>query len=340
MPAKPEPQSLAFRTRGKPVNEFEFIADMLRGLSGPEGLSLLDDVALWKAPRGRQAVFSMDTLVEGVHFEDGRIDQTLGEKLIRVNISDIGAKGAKAHGYFLSLSLPQTLSPIALANFCDGLLNAQNDYDITLWGGDTTRSPGPLVLTLCIVGSVPKGKMVLRSNAKPGDLLCVSGTIGDSYLGLQSALNPNDKKTINSELYDKYLKPSPPYHAYSAIRKFANASLDISDGLLADCRHLADASHVQAEIHLTSVPLSPLAQSWVLSQDDYKEAKLKLFAGGDDYQVLLSVSPKYIDKITKEFSEKGFKLSVIGKIKSGSGVKCLDATGQDIPITDWGYTHF
>lgn len=323
------------------MDEFGFIAKYLSGLAGPEGLDLKDDAAVWTPPKGLDVVISMDTQVEGVHFPEGKFDAQTAEKLIRVNISDLVAKGADPIGYFLSLTLSEHVDEIALEDFCQGLARGQSTYAIKLWGGDTVRSRGKNVLTMTMIGTVAAGKTVLRAGAKPGDLICVTGNIGDSYLGLKTLLNQMDDFGSQSTFWQQaYHMPNPPFALRKDIGKYAVAALDISDGLLADAAHIADVSGVGMDIFLTTIPLSTASTKWVLGEASHQQARLQLATGGDDYQVLICVSERKISGLKRQANKAGIILTIIGKVTNGSGVKCRDSQGKAIPVDKPGYTHF
>ncbi len=323
------------------MDEFGFIAEHLAKLAGAEALELKDDVALFSPPKAQQIVISTDTLVEAVHFTKGQFDADLAAKLIAVNVSDIIAKGAKPIGYTLSLALGKTIGEADLVEFVSGLAKAQQDYGLKLWGGDTTKTKGQTVLTLTIFGLIPTGKTVLRAGAKQGDLLCVSGTIGNAYLGLKCVQGKMPLALLKTRRWlQAYKTPKPPFALYEALRKYANAAIDISDGLIADAAHLARASNVAAEIYLTTIPLSSDTSGWVLCQDDNIAARVKLATGGDDYQLLFSISQKYLPKLLKQAEAFDIAITAIGKITRGSGVVCLDSKGKLIKIDRPGYTHF
>ena len=316
------------------MGEFEFIAKHLTQLCGPQALDLKDDVAVWTPPSGQDAVISMDTIVEGVHFPNGKFDAELAQKLIRVNVSDIIAKGADPLGYVLSLCLPKQIHENQLAEFCKGLAKDQEKYGLKLWGGDTTRTNASCVLSLTIIGTLPRKKVVLRSGAQVGDILCVSGTIGDSYLGLQSLLENIEEQ---NECWDTaYHLPEPPFKMRHQIREFASAALDISDGLIADATHLAKASRIGLNIDLSKIPLSPETKQWVGRQKNYMDALIKLASGGDDYQVLLTIPKDEYEQALKQ----GIKITEIGVTTDELGVKCHDVNGEQIKTPKSGYTHF
>jgi len=325
----------------KAMDEFGFIAEHLSHLAGPEGLDLKDDAAVWQPPAGFDAVISMDTLVEGVHFPQGKFDAETAQKLIAVNISDIIAKGADPLGYFLSLSVPKDTNTDRLKDFSRGLDIAQKEYGIKLWGGDTTSTSGPITLSVTMMGTVPKGKTVLRSGAKIGDFVCVTGNIGGGYLGLKALLKQIDtEKYLTKYWLDRYHLPRPAFAFREVVRAYANSAIDISDGLLADAEHMARASGVGVEIRLPAIPLSTASTAWVLSQPDHQVARLELATGGDDYQILMCVSEFDMAVLKKQAGKAQIKLTVIGKVTVGEGIVCRGDQGEKIPISKLGYSHF
>lgn len=315
------------------MGEFDFIAEHLTQLCGPQALDLKDDIAVWTPPFGQDAIISMDTIVEGVHFPDGKFDTQLAQKLIRVNISDIIAKGADPVGYFLSLCLPERVDETQLIGFCKGLAIDQEKYGLKLWGGDTTRTKGVCVLSLTIIGTMPHKKAVLRTGANVGDIICVSGTIGDAYLGLQAV---SGRIRPSQYLEKAYHLPGPPFHMRCQIRDFASAALDISDGLIADAEHLAKASGIGIHLDLSKIPFSPEANEWIAEQENQMDALKQLVSGGDDYQVLMAIpEDKY-----KTAIEQGMQIVKIGVVTNGHGVTCFEGSGKQTTISKSGYTHF
>jgi thiamine-monophosphate kinase len=325
------------------MDEFGFIAGYLAKLSGEEALDLKDDVAVWNPPVGMDAIFSMDTIVEGVHFPMGKFDGEVAQKLLRVNLSDLVAKGADPVGYMLSLSIPTGKSSDELAVFCSGLGDFQALFSLKLWGGDTTVTNGPGVYSATIVGIVPKGETVLRRGAKAGDILCVTGTIGDAYLGLKTALKQIDMDTFKPYIpiwSRAYHLPDPPYQLRHSIRELATASLDVSDGLIADACHLAKASQVRLNIELENIPLSGASKKWVDAQPDPINALISLATGGDDYQVLMCLPEAGVDELLSHAVALGTNLTPIGHVSKGEGVICTGSAGDIIDIETPGYTHF
>ena len=319
------------------MDEFEFISKYLTRLCGPEALDLKDDVAVWTPPPNVDAIISMDTIVEGVHFPDGKFDAEIAQKLIRVNISDLVAKGADPVGYFLSLSLSKHVSENNLNTFCDGLARDQQRFGLKLWGGDTTSTSGVNVLGLTIIGTIPHGRAVLRRGAKLGDFICVTGNIGDAYLGLKVVMGEiKSTETDLNHWINSYHVPNPPFAMRHKIREFASAALDVSDGLIADAGHLSRASKIGIRIELDTIPFSPETRDWAAKQDSKTAAIESLVTGGDDYQVLLSLSEANYNAAIKA----GLTMTKIGMVTHGNGIVCTDANGQIVDVKKTGYTHF
>lgn len=323
------------------MGEFDFIAEYLAPLAGPQGLGLLDDVALYTPPPGRDLVLTKDTLVEGVHFPKGAWGADTAEKLLRVNLSDLAAKGASPQGYLLSLSLPPGFDGNWGKGFALGLGAVQSEFGFTLWGGDTTSTPGPLTVSATFIGSVPSGAIVRRSGAKPGDSVMASGTIGDAVLGLDVALGRKISAASGEALWhweNAYHRPQPRLALRGVLRDHASAALDISDGLIADAGHLAKASGIGIEIKAAQVPLSTATRLWTLSQSDKGAALKRLLTGGDDYEILFTTADAGAAMAAAKAA--GVEVSEIGRVLGGQGVKCLGADGAPWSFERAGYRHF
>ena len=242
------------------MDEFDFIRDVLTPLAGPEGLRLRDDAAVFTPSSGYDLVITKDAMVEGVHFPNGHYGGDVAEKLLRVNLSDLVAKGAHPLGYLLSLAISKPVTEQDLRGFAQGLRDVQQAYDFALWGGDTVSTSGPFSISATFIGQVPSGQMVKRSGAQVGDDVWVTGTIGDSYLGLQNILGHALKPAPTSEQLwhweEAYLRPEPRLLMRKIFREYASASLDVSDGFLADVAHLASASGVSLALCIDDVPIS------------------------------------------------------------------------------------
>ena len=236
------------------MDEFDFIATHLAPLAGPGGLGLIDDAALISPSPDKDLVLTKDTMVEGVHFPKGHYGGDTAEKLLRVNLSDLAAKGARPIGYMLSIAWPTNIDKAYLGGFAKGLSDVQDAYDFKLLGGDTVSTDGPMVVTATLIGEVPKGEMVRRNGAQDGDDVWVTGTIGDAYLGLQSVLGrqldpaPSHDGLLHFE--EAYYRPEPRLVFRKNLRQFATASVDVSDGLMADIAHISAASSTKIIICL------------------------------------------------------------------------------------------
>lgn len=310
-----------------PGGEFDWIAQLLRPLTrgAPEALDLLDDAAVLPSRPGFDLVVTKDAMVAGVHFlPDDPLDLT-ARKLLRVNLSDLAAKGAEPWGYFLTTAWPTATGWDAKALFAKGLAEDGDAFGLRLLGGDTVSTPGPLMLTATLLGWVPAGRAVLRGGARAGDRLAVSGTIGDGWLGLKAARGEIDSPV----LADRYRLPTPRVDLIATLRTHARAAADVSDGLLADAGHIAVASRLGARVDLDRLPLSSEAQVWLTGQPDRAAALAALASGGDDYQIVCALAPG-------EDCPAG--LTVIGAFAEGQGVE-VRLDGQPFHAARLGWTH-
>jgi len=326
------------------MDEFDFIEKYLAPLAGPEGLGLKDDAALLKPPQGQDLVLTKDTMVEGVHFPMGHHGGDTAEKLLRVNLSDFAAKGARPIGYLLSLALPKTMDINYMAGFSKGLNDVQDAYDFKLFGGDIVKTDGPMVVTGTLIGCVPEGQMITRSGCQPGDDIWVTGTIGDAYLGLQTALGkPITPKPDGEALWhweEAYYRPEPRLLLRKVLRKYSSSAADVSDGLIADIEHIAKASGVQITLNIDDAPLSKSTQNWLANQDNSQKSLITLLTSGDDYEVVFSSNPDRSDGIIEAAKQIGIQVTKIGQAQLGEGVTCLGKSGKSIVITKSGYVHF
>ena len=325
------------------MGEFDFIQDYLAPLAAPEGLGLLDDAALLTPPAGKDLVVTQDTMVEGIHCPSGEWGAGTAEKLLRVNLSDLAAKAATPWGYFLSLSLPREMDKRWLAGFAKGLEAGQQAFDWHVMGGDTTRTDGPLVISLTAMGTVPTGQMVKRSGAKSGDDVYVTGSIGDAYLGLQLALGREVQPISGQGMMhweEAYQRPEPRIVLRKLLRKFASASVDISDGLIADCGHIARASDASLNLDYESIPFSLPTRAWMDAQDNSLDAFKTLVSAGDDFEVVFTAPLEHRDAIKKSAQIANVNVTKIGHVVMGEGVSCHKADGKILSFTRTGYTHF
>jgi thiamine-monophosphate kinase len=311
--------------------EFSLIARHFRPLAGPGALNLADDAALLTPPPNRELVLTADAMVAGVHFLPDDPPDLIGRKLLRVNLSDLAAKGAVPLSYLMTVSAPKDTPDAWFAGFAAGLARDHAIYDVTLLGGDTTSTPGPISLSLTIIGHVAPGTAVRRVGARAGDEIWVTGTIGDGALGLAVALG---KLADHSGfLLDRYRLPQP--RVGLAIAGIASAGMDVSDGLIQDLGHICRASAVAAEIAVDRVPLSTAAR---LAGPDWLTTCL---TGGDDYELLLSVPPGRSAALRGAAARAGIPVARIGHFHSGPPeVMVRQPSGEPLALTTGGWSHF
>lgn len=315
--------------------EFEFIAHRLRPLAtAPGALELLDDAALIGARAGMQLVLTKDAMVAGVHFLAGDPAGQIAQKLLRVNLSDLAAMGAAPQGYLLALARPEEVDDQWLGAFCAGLEADNAAFGVSLLGGDTVSTPGPLTLSLTAIGEVPKGEALLRRGAGSGDDLWVSGTLGDAALGL-AVLQDRLEVTgpARQELIERYRVPRPRVALGQALRGTASAAIDISDGLVADLGHVLDASGRGAELRADLLPLSEAAA-------DLPGAPQAALAGGDDYELLFTAPPGRRSSIERLAQKLALPLTRVGSVHANPGLRVIDADGAPVPVARTGWRHF
>lgn len=311
--------------------EFSLIARHFRPLAGPGALDLRDDAALLTPPAGMQLVLTADAMVAGVHFFPDDPPDRIGQKLLRVNLSDLAAKGASPLGYLMTVSTPRTTPDAWFAAFAAGLARDQVTYGCTLLGGDTTSTPGPISLSLTILGSVVPGLSVHRFGAAAGDGIWVTGTIGDGALGLQVALGKLHDPT--GFLLDRYRLPRP--RVGLGIGGVASAGMDVSDGLIQDLGHMCRASGLTARIDTERVPLSDAAQA---AGPDWLETRL---TGGDDYELLLAVPPANEPALREAARALDIPVTRIGTFHSGPpAVMVTGPGGKPFSPMRGGWSHF
>ena len=323
-------------------DEFQDIARRFRPLTfgAPEALELMDDAAVIPSRPGFDLVVTKDALVEGIHFLPGERPDRIARKLLRTNLSDLAAKGAEPYGCFLAVSWPPHYDAEARDQFAEALGEDLSHFGLSLFGGDTTSTPGPLTLSLTALGWVPQGQMVQRKGARIGDELMVTGTIGDGYLGLLAAqgrlamLTPEQ----NFALEERYHHPRPRLGLGQAIRAHATACADVSDGLAADAGHIAAASAVGLRIDLEQVPMSAAALAWLERQDDPIAARLALVTGGDDYELVCTVPADQREAFMSKAAVLEIEVTVIGQVVSEPGVS-LSWRGDIQNIRTLGYQH-
>lgn len=321
------------------LGEFERIARYFAPLAAPGALGLLDDAAFVAGPDGEDYVVTADAVVEGVHFRPDDSPMQVAQKLLRVNLSDLAAKGARPVGYLLTTALPKERDEGWLAAFAEGLAADQARFGIGLLGGDSTSTRGPVVLSLTALGRVPAGRGILRGGARPGDLVFVSGTLGDAALGLQvleGSITGLDAAT-QAYLGDRYRLPQPRLALGAGLVGLAHAMADISDGLLADLGHIADRSQVAATVEAERLPISAAARAAIAAAGQGLEAPL---AGGDDYELVFAAAAELSDRLAALAGELGVAITAIGRIEAGSGVRLVDGKGAAMAVAATGWRHF
>lgn len=318
--------------------EFALIARLMRPLTrgAKEALGLLDDVAVLPSRPGFDLIVTQDAMVEGVHFLSDDPRDGVAQRLVRTNLSDLAAKGAGPFGYFLTVAWPNGMPLAAKEAFASGLARDGDTFDLHLLGGDTVANNGPLVVSATFIGYVPAGQAVLRSGADVGDKLFVTGTLGDGLLGLKVALGLwSDPSGF---LIERFRRPSPRLGLAAALRQYASACIDISDGLLADAQHLARASGVGVQLDLARLPLSQAARDWFDGQAEPAAAAMTLGTGGDDYELLIAVAPEKATQFTELVAGFGLRLTELGNVRSGNALEvCYGSTRLE--PTQLGYQH-
>jgi thiamine-monophosphate kinase len=321
------------------IGEFERIRRFFAPLAGPGGLGLLDDAALVDCPAGRRLVVTADAIVAGVHFLPDDPPEHVAKKLLRVNLSDLAAMGARPLHYLLTTALPAALGSRWVAAFAGGLEEDQRRFGVSLLGGDSVSTAGPAVLSLTAIGEVAAGSEVRRSGARAGDLVWVSGTIGDAFLGLGLLRgdHPDLPPAYRAFLIDRFRVPDPRTDLGPLLSGIAHAMIDVSDGLLADLGHVCETSQVAAVVRLERLPLSPAARAIVGGEPGIRS---RLAAGGDDYELLFTAPPEAAEAIGNLSTRLGLPIAMVGKIEPGEGVRLVDGAGRAIRVASTGYRHF
>ncbi len=329
--------------KAKRSSEFELIERFFAPLSAaePGAFGLTDDAAVIGVEPGYTLVVTTDTLIAGVHFraEDG--PAAIAAKALRVNLSDLAAMGAVPVAYTLAMAFPagQGIDEQWLRSFTDSLGEDQARFGVTLLGGDTVATPGPLTVTVTAMGKAPEGAVLRRSAARPGDSVYVSGTIGDGALGLLAVRGDlaDLDAAMRQALVRRYHRPTPRIELGWRLVGLAHAALDVSDGLVADMGHICTESRVGATMEAARVPLSPAGGAAVAADPGLLAVVL---TGGDDYELLFTAPPAAADGLARLSRELNVPLTAIGRVDAGSGVRVVDEKGRDVALATRGYRHF
>lgn len=297
-------------------------------------LGIGDDAAIVNIPPQQQLVITTDTLTAGVHFPATTCAYDIGYKSIAVNLSDLAAMGATPSWVTLALTLSK-VDDRWLQDFCQGFFDLASRYQIQLIGGDTSQ--GPLSITVEAFGFTPFNQALMRSHAKPGDLIYVTGTLGEAALGLQYLqgkvqLSDSDSKSAIAKLN----RPEPQIEIGTKLRGIANAAIDISDGLAADLGHILEKSHVGALINLEKIPIG----SSLLTSISNNEALALALTGGDEYELCFTVPPQKLSLLEKMFPKDAYHLTCIGTIVAQKGLDLRYKNGEKYSGKLSGYEHF
>lgn len=314
-----------------------YLAPLARGEAGAFGL--LDDAAILDIAPGRQLVATADALIEGIHFLPDDPPELIGRKLLRVNLSDLAAMGAVPFAYLLTMALRNEAAADWVEAFARGLAMDQKEFSVTLVGGDTTATKGPIALSLTALGHVSPGRGLRRSGARAGDRVFVSGAIGDGALGLKVLTGkfPALGKDERAYLERRYRLPEPRIALGQRLQGLASAAIDVSDGLAGDLGHICDASGVGAVIEVARVPLSAAARQAIGIDPQLLETAI---AGGDDYELLFTVPADRVKEIEAVASQSGVPVTEVGVVETGRGVTLMGRDGVPMEIKSHGYRHF
>jgi thiamine-monophosphate kinase len=329
--------------RANASGEDMLIARYFRPLATDPGAFNLDDDAAALKPSGDDIVVTTDAIVEGVHFLPGDPPETLARKALRVNLSDLAAKGAKPAGFVLTLAL-RGAEEAWLKPFARALGEDAAQFGCPLLGGDTVSTPGPLMVSITAFGRVPQGRMVHRSGAKAGDRVMVTGTIGDAVLGLDVLKRGPLAEALANDaaaremLIGRYRVPQPKNALAKAVRDHASAALDVSDGLAGDLAKLCAASAVSAVIDVQSIPLSSSATALLARKAVGIET---LISGGDDYEILCAIPGDRMEAFVREARQAGVAVTAIGGLIAGTAPPSfLDAQGRELVLKRLSHSHF
>ncbi|MBX2834894.1 MAG: thiamine-phosphate kinase [Micavibrio sp.] len=315
------------------MNEFELIDKYFGPLSG---YSLSDDAAVMAAPAGCELVITTDMLNEGVHFWKGEEPRFIAHKALRANLSDLASMGASPLCYQLALGLPKGTDEAWVAEFSAALAEDQQRYNLHLSGGDTTTTLGGVCVSITAIGAVKTGKAVTRGGARKGDLIVITGAVGDAYIGLKILQGDIDCEEGRYFL-ERYRMPSPRTHLVEEVSRYGRAAADISDGLMADCGHIARQSRLKGVIEPHKVQYSSYASVLL---DQGKVQASDLLSGGDDYELVMAVAPEAFQEFQDIAATYGVDLQAIGHFENGTGVVLRNENGDELEPLKTGWKHF
>ena len=309
----------------------------------PGALGLTDDAAVLTPPKGHGLVVTADAIVGGVHFFVDDPPDAVAKKALRVNLSDLAAKGAKPAGFLLTLALPKSCGDAWLKAFARGLGGDAKTYACPLLGGDTVYTPGPVTISITAFGTVPSETMLRRAGARAGDRVVVTGTIGDAALGLKlrkergAARRWRLDAAMQRHLLARFLVPQPRNALAEALRRHASAAMDVSDGLAGDLGKLCRASGVAATIEAARVPLSKAARA-ALAAD--RNAMETIVTGGDDFEVIATIPPRKLKAFVAAAKRARVKVTEIGLVTAGSGARFFAPDKRQFRFARASFSHF
>ena len=325
------------------AGEFELIeryfVPLSSGAAGSFGLR--NDAAVLDIAPGHRMVASVDCMIAGRHFLPGDPPASVARKLLRVSLSDLAAMGAVPRAYLLSASWPEDIEEAWIADFCEGLAGDQDHFGVTLVGGDTTATPGPMTLSLTALGELGKGRALDRGSLRPGDDLYLSGSLGDAHLGLRALRGELEglPAGLRDQLVERYRCPQPRVSLGPALlaEGLVASALDVSDGLAQDLGHLLAASGVGARIQLSEIPVSAAARSALEVLGEPPEI---LLSGGDDYELLFAAAPENRERLRHLSDRLSLAVTRIGQVSAGSELTVLDAAQRPVALKAKGWAHF
>jgi thiamine-monophosphate kinase len=310
----------------------------------PGAFGLDDDAAAIAPPKGCDLVITADGIVAGVHFFPDDPAEAVAKKALRVNLSDLTAKGARPLGFLLMLALPSDVPETWIAAFARALGADAKAFACPLLGGDTVRTLGPVAISIAAFGTVPEGKMVRRAGAKPGEHVVVTGTIGDAALGLLLRRDPAAAerwaltRQQQNDLTARYLVPEPRTAIAELLGHHASAAIDVSDGLAGDLAKLCRVSGVTAAIEAARVPLSQPARAALAGEPTLIEP---ILTGGDDYEILASVPRGNVEALRDQALAQGVVVTDIGMVLAGDEeARVLDQHGRALAFARPSFSHF
>lgn len=320
-----------------PPDEFAWI-DRLRPLArgDPRALGLADDAAVIPGRPGFDLVVSKDAMVEGVHFPPGESPDIVARRLLRTSLSDLAAKAAEPFGYFLTTAWPADRGWSDRDAFIRGLAEDGAAFNVALLGGDTVKTPGPLVLSATVMGWSEAGRTLLRSGAQAGDLMVVCGWIGDGLMGLKAV--HREVQDPSGRLAAHYRMPEPLFVLRQGLLGAAHAAADVSDGLVADAGHIAAASGLGLTLDLDQAPLSPEGRAWASGQKDVAAAWASLCVAGDDYAIICAIATANLEAFRSAIGSSGVPCAVVGSFDREAGRR-IRWRGRSVDVGRAGWRH-